>query len=84
MTIWLTLRTVCGDTDILQEYFIPYDRMPEFVDSLRTVVQRDHSNLLNVTIRTVHNRHYTPRFPYAKQDVFAFVSLLQCEVERLR
>ena len=66
------LKNRLRDTDILQEYFIPYDRMPEFVDSLRTVVQRDHANLLNVTIRTVH-RDTTTALPYAKQDMFAFV-----------
>lgn len=47
------LRNRLRDTDILQEYFIPYDRMPQFVDGLRDVVQRNKANLLNVTIRTV-------------------------------
>ncbi len=66
------LKNRLRDTDILQEYFIPYDRMPEFVDCLREVVQRDKANLLNVTIRTVHNDTVTA-LPYAKQDMFAFV-----------
>jgi FAD/FMN-containing dehydrogenase len=48
------LKNRLRDTDILQEYFIPYDRMPEFVDGPRDVVQRNRANLLNVTIRTVH------------------------------
>jgi FAD/FMN-containing dehydrogenase len=60
------------DTDILQEYFIPYGRMPEFVDGLRVVVQRNHANLLNVTIRTVH-RHTISALPYAKEDMFGLV-----------
>ena len=60
------------DTDILQEYFVPYDRMPEFVDGLREVVQRNHANLLNVTIRTVH-KDTISALPYAKQDMFGFV-----------
>lgn len=66
------LKNRLPDTDILQEYFIPYDRMPEFVDSLREVVQRDGANLLNVTIRTVH-RDTVTALPYAKQDMFGFV-----------
>ncbi len=66
------LKNRLRDTDILQEYFIPYDRMPEFVDGLREVVQRDKANLLNVTIRTVHKDTVTA-LPYAKQDMFAFV-----------
>ena len=60
------------DTDILQEYFVPYDRMPEFVDGLRNVVQRNGANLLNVTIRTVHKDTVTA-LPYATQDMFGFV-----------
>lgn len=60
------------DTDILQEYFVPYDRMPEFVDGLRDVVLRNHANLLNVTIRTVH-KDTICALSYAKQDMFGFV-----------
>jgi len=66
------LKNRLPDTDILQEYFIPYDRMPEFVDGLRDVVLRDHANLLNVTIRTVHKDAITA-LPYAKENMFGFV-----------
>ena len=66
------LKNRLHDTDILQEYFVPYDRMPEFVDALRETVQANKANLLNVTIRTVHKDNVTA-LPYAKQDMFAFV-----------
>jgi FAD/FMN-containing dehydrogenase len=66
------LKNRLRDTDILQEYFVPYERMPEFVDGLRDVVQGNHANLLNVTIRTVHKDTVTA-LPYAKQDMFGFV-----------
>lgn len=66
------LKNRLRDTDILQEYFVPYDRMPEFVDSLRGVVERNKANLLNVTIRTVHKDTITA-LPYAKEDMFGFV-----------
>ena len=66
------LKNRLPDTDILQEYFIPYRRMPEFVDGLRDVVLRNQANLLNVTIRTVHKDTITA-LPYAKEDMFAFV-----------
>jgi FAD/FMN-containing dehydrogenase len=66
------LQNRLADTDILQEYFIPCDRMPEFVDGLREVVLRDQANLLNVTIRTVHKDTVTA-LPYAKENMFAFV-----------
>ena len=60
------------DTDILQEYFVPYERMSKFVNSLRETVQRNGANLLNVTIRTVHKDNVTA-LPYAKEDMFALV-----------
>jgi len=66
------LKNRLRDTDILQEYFVPYDRMSEFVDSLRETVQRNNANLLNVTIRTVHQDTVTA-LPYAKEDMFGFV-----------
>ena len=66
------LKNRLRDTDILQEYFVPYDRMPEFVDGLRDVVQKNKANLLNVTIRTVHKDTITA-LPYAKEDMFGFV-----------
>jgi FAD/FMN-containing dehydrogenase len=66
------LKNRLRDTDILQEYFVPYERMPEFVDGLREVVQRNRANLLNVTIRTVHKDAVTA-LPYATQDMFGFV-----------
>jgi FAD/FMN-containing dehydrogenase len=66
------LKNRLPDTDILQEYFVPYDHMPQFVDGLREVVQRNGANLLNVTIRTVHHDNVSA-LPYAKQDMFGFV-----------
>lgn len=69
------------DTDILQEYFVPYNRMPEFVDNLRDVVARNRANLLNVTIRTVHKDTVTA-LPYAKQDMFGFVLYFNVKFNR--
>jgi FAD/FMN-containing dehydrogenase len=60
------------DTDILQEYFIPQKRMPEFVDGLRKVVAARGANLINVTIRIVHQDNVTA-LPYAREDMFAYV-----------
>lgn len=66
------LKNRLHDTDILQEYFIPYDQMSAFVDGLRHAVTRNGANLLNVTIRVVHKDTVTA-LPYATQDMFAFV-----------
>jgi FAD/FMN-containing dehydrogenase len=60
------------DTDILQEYFIPREKMPQFVDGLRAVVKGNGANLINVTIRIVHKDDITT-LNYAKQDMFAYV-----------
>lgn len=66
------LRNRLEDTDILQEYFIPRDRFPGFVDQLRAVVKRNDANLLNATIRAV-DKDTTTALPYAKGDAFGLV-----------
>ena len=66
------LQNRLKSTDILQEYFLPIEKMPEFVDGLRSTVQKNHANLLNVTIRFVHKDTITA-LPYAKGDWLAFV-----------
>ncbi len=66
------LKNRLRDTDILQEYFVPFARMPDFVDGLRRVVRARGANLLNVTIRTVHRDDVTA-LPYATQDMFGLV-----------
>ena len=60
------------DTDILQEYFIPQQRMPEFVDGLHKVVAANGANLINVTIRIVHKDTVTA-LPYARENMLAYV-----------
>ncbi len=66
------LKNTLPDTDILQEYFIPPEKMVDFVDGLRSIVKKNNVNLLNVTIRIVHKDTVTA-LPYAKDDRFAFV-----------
>jgi FAD/FMN-containing dehydrogenase len=60
------------DTDILQEYFIPYAGFVAFTDRLRDIVIAHDINLLSITIR------YLPEdtesvLRYATLDMFAFV-----------
>ncbi|MDB5525463.1 MAG: FAD/FMN-dependent dehydrogenase [Rhizobium sp.] len=40
-------------TDILQEYFVPPDRFPEFVTACQEVIPASYQQLLNVTVRYV-------------------------------
>jgi len=54
-----------NETDILQEYFIPRDRLAPFIDGLREIVRSQRANLLNASIRAVNQEHnvlnYAPR-----------------------
>ena len=45
--------TSATDTDILQEYFVPVDRLTGFIDALRQTVEREDLNLLSATIRYI-------------------------------
>jgi FAD/FMN-containing dehydrogenase len=41
------------NTDILQEYFIPPENLPAFIDDLRAIVSEHDANLLSATLRYV-------------------------------
>lgn len=66
------LKNRLRDTDILQEYFVPRDQLPAFVDGLRSIVGSTDVNLLNVTVRNVQKDEITA-LPYAQDDVFGLV-----------
>lgn len=63
-----------GSTDILQEYFIPERHFTAYINELKTILPNKHIDLLNITIRGVHqdNDSY---LNYAKENVFGFVLL---------
>jgi hypothetical protein len=61
-------------TDLLQEYFVPYDRFIPFVDGLRSIVLEDKLNLLNVTVRYVP-RNEEAVLSYSQREGFALVLL---------
>jgi FAD/FMN-containing dehydrogenase len=60
-----------NDTDILQEYFIPRDQFVSFIDEIRTIMQKNNTNLLNASIRVVHKEDNF--LNYAPADAFAVV-----------
>lgn len=60
--------------DIIQEYFVPQDRLEDFLVSAREIIPRHNSDLLNVTIRDLAEDHDT-FLRYADQDMFALVML---------
>jgi FAD/FMN-containing dehydrogenase len=60
-----------NDTDILQEYYVPRAEFVSFIDEIRTIMQKNKTNLLNASIRVVHKEDNF--LNYAPQDAFAVV-----------
>ena len=42
-----------GDTNILQEYFVPRDELVPFIEAMRAILRQEGANLLNASIRIV-------------------------------
>lgn len=61
-------------TDILHEYFVPRNRVVDFVTSLQRIVPQHKANLLNVTVRSVETDTDT-FLRYADEPMMAFVML---------
>lgn len=60
-----------NDTDILQEYFIPRDRLLPFIDGLREIVRQHDANLLNASVRVVGKEDN--RLTYAPAPAYSIV-----------
>jgi FAD/FMN-containing dehydrogenase len=60
-----------NDTDILQEYFVPRDRLLAFVDGLRAIVRSHDANLLNASVRVVGQEGN--RLSYAPAPAYSVV-----------
>jgi FAD/FMN-containing dehydrogenase len=61
-------------TNILQEYFVPPERLNDFLAALRIIVPGNDGNLLNVTIRDVREDHDS-LLRYADKNMIALVLL---------
>jgi FAD/FMN-containing dehydrogenase len=62
-----------ASTDILHEYFVPRGTLSAFIDRVRPLLlQPDHPDLLNITIRDV-KKDNTTALAYAREDVFSVV-----------
>lgn len=62
--------------DWLQEYFIPTDKLTQFIKTLRYISLKNHINLLNVTIRYVPSETNT-LLTYSKTNCFSVVLYFQ-------
>jgi FAD/FMN-containing dehydrogenase len=59
------------DTDILHEYFIPRSQFVSFVDGMRKVLTDNNTNLLNASVRIVHQENNF--LTYAPEPAFSIV-----------
>ena len=66
-----------NDTDILHEYYIPRDQFIPFVDGLREIVIKNDTNLLNASVRVVHQEDNF--LNYAPTDMFSLVLYINQE-----
>ena len=59
-------------TYVLQEYFVPVSEFDNFYPALRTILWKNHVNVLNISIRHAKKDSGTS-LAWARSDVFAFV-----------
>jgi hypothetical protein len=60
-----------NDTDILHEYFIPRSQFVSFVDGMRKVLTDNRTNLLNASVRIVHQENNF--LSYSPEPAFSLV-----------
>lgn len=60
------------NTDILQEYFLPLDELPAFIDDLRAMVEEHDIDLLSATIRYVPENTESV-MSYSERESFGLV-----------
>ncbi|WP_336742931.1 FAD-binding oxidoreductase [Paenibacillus sp. y28] len=61
-------------SDVLQEYFVPVERFPSFIDRLAVIVREENANLLNATVRYVP-ANQEAMLSYARTESLAVVLL---------
>ncbi len=59
------------ETDILHEYFVPRDKIVDFVDEARELMLAHETNLLNASVRVVHREDIA--LNYAPAQAFSLV-----------
>ena len=68
------------DTDILHEYFIPRDNFIPFIDGMRQILQDNQANLLNTSVRVVHQEDIA--LNYAPTEMFSIVLYINQHTDR--
>lgn len=67
-------------TDLLQEYFIPKEKVSDFISDLQKIIPKYKVDLLNITIRNV-KKDNTSFLKYANGEVFGFVLLFSHNIQ---
>jgi FAD/FMN-containing dehydrogenase len=67
-------NALADDTDILHEYFIPRANFIPFIDGMRQILQDNQANLLNASVRVVHQEDIA--LNYAPTEMFSIVLYL--------
>jgi FAD/FMN-containing dehydrogenase len=70
---WFSNRDPAA-TEILHEYFVPHERLAEFVETIRPILRDARADLLNVTVRSVE-RDTDSALAYAREPMFGLVML---------
>ena len=65
-------------TDVLQEYFLPHDRLVPFLRDARESLQRHEAQLLSASVRVVHDSEVM--LDYARGDRLSVVLYLSQDV----
>lgn len=65
-------------TDVLQEYFLPPDQLPAFLAAARTSLHRHDAQLLNASVRVVHDSDVL--LDYARGDRLSVVLYLSQQI----
>jgi len=69
-----------GDTEILHEYFIPPERLGDFIEAIRPILLRYKPDLLNITVREVKADADTC-LNYAPENRFALVMYFHQKID---
>src|SRR5699024_10194697 len=68
--------------EVLQEYFIPVHKFPDYIDDLRELLEGEEDfNLLNITVRYVQQNEEAV-LSYAKEDMIALVLLIHLDKDK--
>ncbi len=65
-------------TDVLQEYFLPPEQLPSFLATARTSLRRHDAQLLNASVRVVHDSDVL--LDYARGDRLSVVLYLSQQI----